>query len=108
MSTLCQDYIIDSDDDIIFSWKIKQWFNCNQADLLQLSVVKLGFKLVDQPVKEPCLICKENRVNHLITLKCNHFVCLNCFIGWFLEIGHSFNCVLCNQSFETIDCAIGI
>lgn len=108
LASLCPDYYIDSDDDIIFSWKVKHWFNCDQADLFQQSITHLGFKLnpVSLQIREPCLICKETNFEHLVTIKCGHSVCLNCFISWFLEYGHPFNCVLCNQLFDTTECVI--
>lgn len=86
---------------------MEKWYHCEKNILLEQAVSRLGFKLTSKNVTdESCLICKQSAVNNLVTLKCGHHICLDCFICWFLENDHSLNCVYCNQKFEFNNCMV--
>lgn len=105
---LCIDYYADIHENTIIEYGINNRLHMALYLLEKNDIGKIinlfRFSRKNELIQDWCNVCYE-QIN-LIRTKCKHYICLECFIRWYLETKttHNFQCVICRGYFEFEDC----
>ena len=48
--------------------------------------------------KIECPVCYDNNVSNYITIKCNHNICINCFLN--IQNEKKYKCIMCRKEYD--------
>jgi len=106
LTTICDNYYVEIEDEKIISCKILGKFQVllkNKEFNKIIEKLKIPIKKFEINEEDKCAICFNDKYNFLTS--CNHTFCVECFMIWYINHEKK-ECSYCQQKIEIEKCCI--